>query len=79
MDYVIGQAYGLGSTSLLVRCSLRLCSPTGWYCWLDSMFRQSLRQGFTVGQGLWLCSAIRWDHRLCSKVGWGHRLDFVIR
>ena len=34
---------------LLVMWVFMLCSPTSWCYWLDSVFRQGLRQSFTIG------------------------------
>lgn len=66
---VVREATSWALKPLLVGWHLRLCSPTRWCCWLDSMFRQGCRQGFTIGWDLRLFSAIGWSHRLAPKLG----------
>lgn len=54
--YATGQGYRpstMIASDQIDRC-LRLCYPMGWYHQLDSIFRQSYRQGFID----------RWGHRL---------------
>ena len=57
------QSGGVTSWALppsLVKWGLRLCFPTRWCHWLESMFRWGYRQVFVIAQGLKLGFMIVW-------------------
>lgn len=55
----LGRAESHDPQSLLGGWGLRVYSLTGWFHWLDLMFRQ----------GCWLGFMVRCSLRLCSKIG----------
>ena len=82
MDSAIRWGYRLDSTitpGWVESQAIHSCFLTRWCHWLNSVFRNSHRQGFMVRQGLWLCSVISLGCRLCPKVRWGCRMGFMTR